>query len=153
MGGKKTKRPEPRPRWRIVRLAHQNPRSAFISWTWQKAPKPLKIGCIGFLQSFVSGRINLHQLFTCALFLGKPVGAACTLGLTLRSLLTQLRGAGVLGREFSLFTHFNAQSIFPRAAPSPPPARAESWDGISANRQCLSDPPSHKQRVLEKRKK
>uniref|UniRef100_A0A8C2M3S9 Uncharacterized protein n=1 Tax=Cricetulus griseus TaxID=10029 RepID=A0A8C2M3S9_CRIGR len=37
-----------------------------------------------------------------------------------------------------------------RAASSPPPARAESWDGISANRQWLSDPPSYKQRVLEK---
>ncbi|CAO2628186.1 hypothetical protein LEMLEM_LOCUS19873 [Lemmus lemmus] len=49
-------------------------------------------------------------------------------------------------REFSLFTQFNSQSISPRTASSPPPARAESWEGISANRQWLSN----KQRVLEK---
>lgn len=91
MGGKKTKRPEPRPRCRFISGAHQIPLS--ISCNWQKTPKPLRIGCIGFLQSFVSGPINLHQLFTCAIFLGRPVGAACILSLTQRSLLMQLREA------------------------------------------------------------
>ncbi|EDL04830.1 mCG147124 [Mus musculus] len=65
------------------------------------------------------------------------------------SLDAALRGAGARFRYFSLFTHFNAQSVSPCAAPSPPPARAESWDGFSANRQCSSDPLSHRQRVLE----
>lgn len=61
---KPQKKPEPRPRCRIISLAHQNPLSFSIFCTWQKTPRLLKIGCIGFLQSFVSGPINLHQLFT-----------------------------------------------------------------------------------------
>lgn len=51
------------------------------------------------------------------------------------SLDAGLSGIGGRFRDFSLFTHFNAQSISPPSAPSPPPARAESWDGISENRQ------------------
>jgi hypothetical protein len=48
----------------LFSLAHQIPLSISISCIWQKTPRPLKIGCLGFLQSFVSGPINLHQLFT-----------------------------------------------------------------------------------------
>jgi hypothetical protein len=63
VGDKKTKKLEPRPRWKIGSLT-QSPCSTLISRTWQKIPKSLKIGSTGFVQSFVSGRINRHQLFT-----------------------------------------------------------------------------------------
>ena len=64
------KGPEPRPRWKTRSGAHR-PGCTHIYLPWQKLPKPLGIGCAGFPQSFVLGRINRHQLFTRALGLGE----------------------------------------------------------------------------------
>lgn len=90
----------------------------------------------------------LLELFS----LGGPLEQPATLGLTLWSLLMQLRGAGArlaAGSSLCSLTLILSRSLHARLLPHPL-SRAESWDGISANRQWLSDPPSHKQRVLAK---
>lgn len=69
------KGPEPRPRWKTRRGA-QRSRCTRIPLPWQKLPKPLGIGCPGFPQSFVLGRINRHQLFTWALVSGRRIPRA-----------------------------------------------------------------------------
>lgn len=60
----------------------------------------------------------------------------------------QLRGAGGRQLRVSLFAHFNSRLSSPRGAPSPPPARAESSDVVSARRSWSPDPSSRRQRVL-----
>ncbi|XP_013372090.1 PREDICTED: uncharacterized protein LOC102009539 [Chinchilla lanigera] len=119
-------------------------RSFLVSRSRQKLPKALRVGCIGFLQSFVSGRLNLHQLFTRAL--SREGGAEQPSGRDQR-LRMQLRALG--GSEFSLFAHFpSAELCTRRRLPAPSPGgvfRCRCHAG-----RMLPGPPSRRQRLPEK---
>lgn len=131
-GGKKTKRPQPRPWWKISSHA-QSPCRTPISRTWQKIPKPLEIGCTGFLQRFVPGLDQSLSIIYLSSFLGETDENRLP-GLTDVSWCScEALADGCW--EFSLFVHFNSQSSSPRGARrSPPPTQAESSDVVSTSR-------------------